>query len=363
MPFYAHPDYRIYEFNKKLLQRTEESDNLWWDNLISEFFEEDGVLTIQFSLEDGPKKYSIGRTLIPRYFRSLFEGGVSSLFYQLDQPKESFSDATVTLECEKMTMVTHFNKPVSTKVFTEGHLTVEFTFDNLLRIRHWIFDIKRHQEMVPRAVVTSDDETLEKLTKNITRQGLTNFTMNYLRLCVILEPMQEMMSRHKTYNMTPRECLKSVLFQKWQSRAMGRQEYQGASMDRMWKNSTSENTQKAPTKRRKRKASTLASENNSKLGNTGASERGTKRKSSTPTGRTPAVSDVMLVGEPTLMGGEFGAEDERIITRLENTQYVTSNGVKEEEGSFHGSPLTAGSSISNWSSETRKGVKEDQIAD
>ena len=29
--------------------------------------------------------------------------------------------------------------------------------------------------------------------------------------------------------------------------------------------------------------------------------------------------DVMVVGEPTLMGGEFGDEDERIITRLENS--------------------------------------------
>ena len=29
----------------------------------------------------------------------------------------------------------------------------------------------------------------------------------------------------------------------------------------------------------------------------------------------------MLVGEPTLMGGELGDEDERLISRLENTQY------------------------------------------
>lgn len=31
--------------------------------------------------------------------------------------------------------------------------------------------------------------------------------------------------------------------------------------------------------------------------------------------------DVMIVGEPTLMGGDFGDEDERMIARLENTQY------------------------------------------
>jgi hypothetical protein len=33
------------------------------------------------------------------------------------------------------------------------------------------------------------------------------------------------------------------------------------------------------------------------------------------------LQDVMVVGEPTLMGGEFGDEDERLITRLENQQY------------------------------------------
>lgn len=29
----------------------------------------------------------------------------------------------------------------------------------------------------------------------------------------------------------------------------------------------------------------------------------------------------MIVGEPTLMGGEFGDKDERLIARLENVQF------------------------------------------
>ena len=36
------------------------------------------------------------------------------------------------------------------------------------------------------------------------------------------------------------------------------------------------------------------------------------------------MQDVMVVGEPTLMGGEFGDEDERLITRLENQQFEPS---------------------------------------
>ena len=34
-----------------------------------------------------------------------------------------------------------------------------------------------------------------------------------------------------------------------------------------------------------------------------------------------SFQDVMVVGEPSLMGGEFGEEDERLISRLENSQY------------------------------------------
>jgi LIM domain-binding protein 1 len=45
----------------------------------------------------------------------------------------------------------------------------------------------------------------------------------------------------------------------------------------------------------------------------------------------------MVVGEPSLMGGEFGDEDERVITRLENNQFDPnaggpSNGIEENEG-------------------------------
>ncbi|KAG7178005.1 LIM domain-binding protein 2-like 1, partial [Homarus americanus] len=49
--------------------------------------------------------------------------------------------------------------------------------------------------------------------------------------------------------------------------------------------------------------------------------------------------DVMVVGEPSLMGGEFGDEDERLITRLENTQYDTTS---VEDGGNGGAPQGAG---------------------
>ncbi|KAK3863186.1 hypothetical protein Pcinc_031014 [Petrolisthes cinctipes] len=178
-----------------------------------------------------------------------------------------------------------------------------------------------------------DPGMVETLGKNITRQGITNHTLNYLRLCVILEPMQELMSRHKAYALSPRDCLKTTLFQKWQ-RMVAPPE-----------------TQRAPNKRRKRKGSQSGS--TTTANSTGSSK---KRSPGPNFNLATQVSDVMVVGEPSLMGGEFGDEDERLITRLENTQYDTAtvdDGTPQGAGPgggpgptgptpFNNSPMTGG---------------------
>ncbi|XP_030047079.1 LIM domain-binding protein 2 isoform X4 [Microcaecilia unicolor] len=351
-PYMVQPEYRIYEMNKRLQSRTEDSDNLWWDAFATEFFEDDATLTLSFCLEDGPKRYTIGRTLIPRYFSTVFEGGVTDLYYILKHSKESYHNSSITVDCDQCTMVTQHGKPMFTKVCTEGRLILEFTFDDLMRIKTWHFTIRQYRELIPRSILAmhaQDPQVLEQLSKNITRMGLTNFTLNYLRLCVILEPMQELMSRHKTYNLSPRDCLKTCLFQKWQRMVAP----------------PAEPTRQATTKRRKRKNSTSSTSNNS-AGNTANSTNSKKkaaaavanlglasqipiekkRKSSSQKAAVTSVVlkiDVMVVGEPTLMGGEFGDEDERLITRLENTQYDAANGMDDEED-FNNSPALANSS-------------------
>ncbi|XP_048119547.1 LIM domain-binding protein 2-like isoform X5 [Alosa alosa] len=319
-PYMVQPEYRIYEMNKRLQSRAEESDNLWWDAFATEFFEEDATLTLSLCLEDGPKRYTIGRTLIPRYFSTVFEGGVTELHYILKHSKESFHNASISIDCDQCTMVTQHGKPMFTKVCTEGRLIVEFSFDDLMRIKMWHFTIRQHRELIPRSILAmhaQDPQALEQLSKNITRMGLTNFTLNYLRLCVILEPMQELMSRHKTYNLSPRDCLKTCLFQKWQRMVAP----------------PAEPARQTTTKRRKRKNS-ASSASNSSLGNSTNSK---KRSPANNFNLSSQVPDVMVVGEPTLMGGEFGDEDERLITRLENTQYDATNGL-EDDAHFGHSP-------------------------
>lgn len=41
----------------------DQSENLWWDAFATEFFEDDAILTLQFCLEDGLKRYSTFRII------------------------------------------------------------------------------------------------------------------------------------------------------------------------------------------------------------------------------------------------------------------------------------------------------------
>ncbi|XP_041065485.1 LIM domain-binding protein 1-like isoform X2 [Carcharodon carcharias] len=332
-PYMSQPEYRIYELNKRLQNWTEECDNLWWDAFTTEFFEDDAVLTVACCLEDGPKRYTIGRTLIPRYFRSIFDGGATDLYFNLKHSKESFHGNLVILDCDLCSMVTLHNKPIFTKVNTEGRLYLEFTFDDLMRIKNWHFNIRQNRELLSRSILAThaqDPPMLEQLSNSITRSGLTNFTLNYLRLCVILEPMQELMSRHKTYNLSPRDCLKTCLFQKWQRMVAppGKRLRGVRCRDGLSRALTAEPVRPPTAKRRKRKQS---GGNTSGAGPASSSSGGSKKKSSPAAGFNLSTQDVMVVGEPALMGGDLGDEDERLITRLENGQYDAANGLDDED--------------------------------
>ncbi|EMP39954.1 LIM domain-binding protein 2 [Chelonia mydas] len=81
----------------------------------------------------------------------------------------------------------------TSQVCTEGRLILEFTFDDLMRIKTWHFTIRQYRELVPRSILAmhaQDPQVLEQLSKNITRMGLTNFTLNYLRVRATSTPLK-----------------------------------------------------------------------------------------------------------------------------------------------------------------------------
>ncbi|CAF1402316.1 unnamed protein product [Adineta steineri] len=314
LPPPSSPEYRIYDLNKRLLMRTEESDNHWWDSFVNEFFEEDATITISICLEDGPKRFHVGRGLIPRFFRMLFDGGVSEVYFLLKQTKEIFHNTTLSIDCEQGSLITCFGKPSHIKVCTEGHFNIEFTFDDLMRIKSWHFSIKQHRELIPRSVVAIPNDSpayLDQLSKNFTRHGLTLSMLNFLRLCEILEPMQEIMSRHKTTSFSPRDCLKTILHQRWSKTCSDTRP--PAKTRRKRKNTVGNNNNLPPTKDTPMTNCTTPTKKRSPANNI-YSQPSTQGMNNMP-------GDVMIVGEPSLMGGEMDDEDERYITRLENTQY------------------------------------------
>ncbi|KAB0354350.1 hypothetical protein FD755_022888 [Muntiacus reevesi] len=155
---------------------------------------------------------AIGRTLIPRYFSTVFEGGVTDLYYILKHSKESYHNSSITVDCDQCAMVTQHGKPMFTKVCTEGRLILEFTFDDLMRIKTWHFTIRQYRELVPRSILAmhaQDPQVLDQLSKNITRMGLTNFTLNYLRhlLSVWMTPRK---NYPKADNVSPIKCFGTV---------------------------------------------------------------------------------------------------------------------------------------------------------
>jgi LIM domain-binding protein 2 len=111
---------------------------------VNEFFEDDATLTLSICLDDRLKRFSkvdslkrfsslsnvvlvnsgIGRVLIPRFFRTLFDGGVNEVYFLLKQTKEIFHSPTITLDCEQASMVTCFGKPAHIKVRDE-HTSVD----------------------------------------------------------------------------------------------------------------------------------------------------------------------------------------------------------------------------------------------
>ena len=296
-------EYKIHQLNKRMQERPENNDIQWWDMFVTEFFEDKSSFTFGLFLEDGPKRFTIGRILIPRFFKTMFESGVVEMNFVLLHAKECHNSATnsLVLESDLATMITHYLKPLPTKVFADGQFLAEFSADEYTRLRSLHFSMRNHIEFIPRQATMQSPAMLEDLSKSITRAGLPPSILNFLKMCVILEPMKELMSRQKTYSMEPRDCLRNCLFQKW---------------NRMLNPPADPPRSNKRVSRKRKNSSTTGSNVNA--------TQGSKKKGF-------CSSDVMMVGEPTLMGSEFGDEDERTIQRLENNQFDNQLHVKSED--------------------------------
>lgn len=75
------------------------------------------------------------------------------------------------------------------QVCTEGRLLLEFVYDDYMRIKSWHMAVRNHRELIPKSVIgmhahspQPDPNILDQMSKNITRQGISSSTLNYLRV-------------------------------------------------------------------------------------------------------------------------------------------------------------------------------------
>uniref|UniRef100_A0A915IZ94 LIM interaction domain-containing protein n=1 Tax=Romanomermis culicivorax TaxID=13658 RepID=A0A915IZ94_ROMCU len=282
----------------------------------------------------------------------MFEAGVTDLYYMVRSSSDMRHPSL--LECERVTVVSTHDSPYYMQVQTNGRLVCEFAYpianhiqtpdDTAPRIKTWDFLVIDHIELIPRdelqnpAIMQNFD-----MCKSVTRHGILPAILNYLRLCYILEPMQELMAHYRIHEqapngqtmLSPQECLKRVAFQKFNLLNRGAQPSAQAMMPPEGSSSGGTTTPTGPgTQQGKKKP--VASPSPAIMPPMGMSASNVTKTlwiiqpavmSITTTiffllKHTKAEpKDVMVVLEPSLMGGEYGDEDERYIQRLENTQY------------------------------------------
>uniref|UniRef100_A0A6G1S8G7 LIM domain-binding protein 2 n=1 Tax=Aceria tosichella TaxID=561515 RepID=A0A6G1S8G7_9ACAR len=251
---------RIIELNKRLQSRPRvrgassplpligsSDESIWWERFACDFFDDESSLTIRIPGDDKLIEYTIGRPLIPRFFKSYFDGGVTDLSIKLTNIRETqHRSSLVTLECDQADIVTkNIFKHIVTDtlmyvvVHTEGSLSLEFvgnSLDNLV-IKSWRFYANQCREYIDRSL-TAMGLPSTMLIEPTTIQGFPKSTISYLKICSILEPMQDIMAQHRQSNMDPKSCLKKFLYDKHRF-------------------ISEEENKVIPTKRRKRKQDTL----------------------------------------------------------------------------------------------------------
>lgn len=377
-PPWPHPyppflEYRLNEMNRRLYQFYVTNVPLhdhqqWWDAFSHEFFDDDAKLTIiplNDEYSDMPRKqYTLSRLLIPRYFRTLFDSGVKEMSYVMrSEGFECMSRSqpgACALECESVLIVTRHEKPVPAQVQTECRMLIEFApfatapHESSYRIKNWRIELKGCQEFISKDI-NVDNETQESLRHGITKSGLPHGALEYLKLCTILEPMQILMRESQTENLTPCGALKRILFNHYTKthQQQPHLETPQPTMNPMGpmgplnpppmlpQPPVEEPTTKKPARKRVRNN---AKNNAAGGGNAGGGASNAKKKNTNtnntaspapngpnfsinpPSGVFPMhygqnPAEVLIVGEPSMMGNEYGEEDERAISRIENTQY------------------------------------------
>ncbi|UMM40351.1 hypothetical protein L5515_017018 [Caenorhabditis briggsae] len=354
-------EFRIHDMNRRLYifstTGVAESDQQqWWDAFSHEFFDDECKLWFVIGSESTPfherERYIVTRQYIPKFFRSIFDSGMKELQYVLRGASRecTLANGHPAYENESVLQITKYDQTSHVEINTEGKLYVEFTpFDEVMnyRIKAWTLELRRSDEYSYNPVTKEFRlETPTAEQENQPRMGFFKPTLNLMTMLKVLEPMQSFMSTAKSSpQLSPREIMKRVMFQQECNRYQRHQQLQHMSQQQqqIMQMPPPEPEKPKPTRKRQRKPA--ANPRGSKKA-TAAAQAAAAQAAAASNGVPPAIPnaapannppfsqnpmnpqfsqmsypDVMVVGEPSMMGSDFGEGDERTISRVENTQY------------------------------------------
>ncbi|GMT06617.1 hypothetical protein PENTCL1PPCAC_28791, partial [Pristionchus entomophagus] len=367
MPTPTPIEFRIHDMNRRfylfLNTGVQEKDYAqWWDAFSHEFFDEEAKMT--FELLDGTgkptEKYVIGRKLIPRYFRTLLDGGMNEMYYVIKGGSRELPnpDGLTTYECNTFMQVSKYETPYQSEIQTDANIKLEFTpYEELYnyRIRSWHIQLHPSQEFsfnpITREFAPVNPERGGAPTRPVLH-GMSHAAHQALQFSVILEPMSMIMSTCKGQpQLTPQEALKRICFARHQQQQQQQQALmmnaQNAQM--MQQQQPAEETKAKPTRKRQRK--TPANPKGAKKGGAAGGGPGAIQSPAPPVPGVPGggfvppqgmppmhfpgMPEVFVVGEPSMLGGEF-REDERTIDKIENPNYDPNAAMRHPPGGAPG---------------------------
>uniref|UniRef100_A0A0N5CH21 LIM interaction domain (LID) domain-containing protein n=1 Tax=Strongyloides papillosus TaxID=174720 RepID=A0A0N5CH21_STREA len=192
----------------------------WWNGFTFEFFDDQAKIQLHLYDENlPPQNYIFGRTIIPRFFKALFENGVREMYIIPKVPcREGISNnyPLIFLDCDGAILHTKHEKPAMIDVQTEIRFLIEFSLDSIYgyRIRNWTLELKhccyfswRDQNQ------KNNNRILDKLKSGFAHLGLNQHALNTIKLANILEPMQILFYVHKTQGIHPKTSMAHALMQ------------------------------------------------------------------------------------------------------------------------------------------------------
>uniref|UniRef100_A0A8R1DL11 LID domain-containing protein n=1 Tax=Caenorhabditis japonica TaxID=281687 RepID=A0A8R1DL11_CAEJA len=348
-------EFRIHDMNRRLyiFSSTGVSENdqpQWWDAFSHEFFDDDCKLWFLIGPETQPiherERYIITRQFIPKFFRSIFDSGMKELAYVLRgaSREATLPNGHLAYENESVLQITKYEQPQHVEVSTEGKIYVEFTpYDEVMnyRIKAWTLELRRSEEFIYNpATKEYRQEAPSGPPENQPKMGFFQQTLQMMKLLRILEPLQGVMSTSKsTPTASPRDIMRRTLFNHYnrcEAEKMRLHQQHLAAQQMMMP--APEPEKPKPTRKRQRKpaANPRGSKKAAAQAAQAAATNGVpsvlpsaspaNNPQFTPNQMNPAFPqmsypDVMVVGEPSMMGSDFGEDDERTISRVENSQY------------------------------------------